>query len=894
MRSAIFCFMISITLCCFTPAHAYTFTYHWEIDETPSGQETVHIPQPIAVKIEGLNINVSHESGAAVKLATLYKVYLSPQWDSEKASLLLDAINNLPGAHWYFDDKPSYWLLSTAHIHNDIIFGTEVKGVQFVTIASEAFNYAGQLMAKIDGVRGRFFSKRLHRAVIRFATDNGSNRHVINTIMRERYGISLDVPDYAELTKHTTGEHAGRFEAFKPEEIIALMSMLEEYPTGMLSTPGLRYMLRRLGGSPHPLYPQAAAVAWPSAGYIEFMESAFKGGITKHTQRLILHEKAHFLWEHLFDEQLKQDWIELGGWFRNPDVHSGWSTTKQVEFVSAYAHGENPNEDMAESISYYIVSPNKLRSRSPAKYAFIQNRVMHGTRYISKIREDLTFEVHNLYPDYVYPGKIVRIDISVVGEPEADKRVTIEIQTHTENDLDTAKSLYVRSFNGDHFFDVRLTAIDASGTPVHKGYIFRGTTTLSKHRKQGYYTPRQISFEDDNGNERHQSENDFGWQLYLDNPLEDLRPPEYVPNSAKLSLSQAVTGKGEPYQIITATWLAKDDLGIAGYLAATLNDTFIGTYSRFWYADVVSWDGEVAALKVDFKMPHYMPGGEYKLNGVWITDVADNGIHVYFTDEPDANRHDTYIHLDEPPAKITIKTKNPDFEPPVLDVNRITVDAKPTLPEAPNGETIVTIAFFIKDNISGYEIGSMRLRDPNGVTHHYYHYIPGRGGMFFDGDPTIYKRYTQKITLPVGSIPGIWGLAEMHLEDKAGNTASHDFTEIVRFEVGDDLAAPTLLATRPESTQLLANFPNPFNPETWIPYRLSESSHVTIRILDTTGALVRSLNLGFQGPGFYESRSRAAYWDGRNTLGESVASGVYFYHLQTENLSDVKKMVIVR
>ena len=891
MKSTVFCLIISITMCCFTPAHAYTFTYHWEIDETPSGQETVHIPKPIKVKIEGLNINASHESGAAVKLATLYKVYLSPQWDSEKASLLLNTINNLPGAHWYFDDKPSYWMLDAAHIHNDITFGNEVKGVQFVTITSEAFNYAGQLMAKIDGVRGRFFSKRLHRAVIKFATNNGSNRHVINTIMRERYGISLDVPDYVELTKNTTGEHAGRFEAFKPEEIIALMSMLEEYPTGMLSTPGLKHIIRRLDGSPHPLYPLAPAVAWPSEGYIEFMESAFKGGITKHTQRLILHEKAHFLWAHLFDEQLKRDWQKVGGWFLKDGQ---WFTTKQTEFVSAYAHRENPNEDMAESISYYIVSPNKLRSRSPAKYEFIQNRVMHGTRYISKIREDLTFEVYNLYPDYVYPGKIVRIDISVAGEPEVDKLVTIEIQTHTENHLDTAKSLYVRSFNGVHFFDVRLDAIDEYGNPVHKGYIFRGTTTLSKHRKQGYYTPRQISFEDDNGNERHQSENDFGWQLYLDNPLEDLSPPEYVPNSAKLSLSKAVTDKGEPYQIITATWLAKDDLGIAGYLAATLNDTFIGTYSRFWYADVVSWNGEVAELKVDFRMPHYMPGGEYKLNGIWITDVADNGIHVYFTDEPDSNIHDKYIHLDEPPAKITIKTKNPDFKPPMLDVNRITIDAKPTIPEAPNGETIVTITFFIKDNISGYEIGSMRLRDPNGVTHHYYHYIPGRGDMFFDGDPTIYKRYTQKITLPVGSIPGIWGLAEMQVEDKAGNTASHDFTEIVRFEVGDELAAPTILATRPESTQLLANFPNPFNPETWIPYRLSESSHVTIRILDSKGTLIRSLNLGFQGPGFYESRSRAAYWDGRNTLGESVASGVYFYHLQTENLSDVKKMVIVK
>ena len=172
MKSAIFCLIISISMYCFTPAHAETFTYHWEIDETPSGQETVHIPKPIKVKVEGLNINASYESGAAVKLATLYKVYLSPQWDAKKASLLLDAIDDLPGRRWYFNDKsiyfdkPSYWTLDDAHIQNDIIFGVEIKGVRFVTIASEAFNYADQLMAKVEGVRGRFFSNRTYASAI--------------------------------------------------------------------------------------------------------------------------------------------------------------------------------------------------------------------------------------------------------------------------------------------------------------------------------------------------------------------------------------------------------------------------------------------------------------------------------------------------------------------------------------------------------------------------------------------------------------------------------------------------------------------------------------------------------------------------------------------------------
>ena len=72
---------------------------------------------------------------------------------------------------------------------------------------------------------------------------------------------------------------------------------------------------------------------------------------------------------------------------------------------------------------------------------------MHGTRYISKIREDLTFEVYNLWPDYVYPGRIIRINIEVTGEPESDKQITIELELHSESDLDAASQAYTRIFS---------------------------------------------------------------------------------------------------------------------------------------------------------------------------------------------------------------------------------------------------------------------------------------------------------------------------------------------------------------------------------------------------------------------------------------------------------------
>ena len=98
----------------------------------------------------------------------------------------------------------------------------------------------------------------------------------------------------------------------------------------------------------------------------------------------------------------------------------------------------------------------------------------------------------------------------------------------------------------------------------------------------------------------------------------------------------------------------------------------------------------------------------------------------------------------------------------------------------------------------------------------------------------------------------------------------------------------------PERTALLTNYPNPFNPETWIPYQLSEPAEVTLRIYAVSGALVRTLNLGHQPAGIYHQRSRAAYWNGKNELGESVASGVYFYTLTTGDFTATRKMLIMK
>ena len=92
--------------------------------------------------------------------------------------------------------------------------------------------------------------------------------------------------------------------------------------------------------------------------------------------------------------------------------------------------------------------------------------------------------------------------------------------------------------------------------------------------------------------------------------------------------------------------------------------------------------------------------------------------------------------------------------------------------------------------------------------------------------------------------------------------------------------------------QLLQNFPNPFNPETWIPFRLADESDVTIQIYNPKGQLVRRLSPGTLPAGDYSSQAQAIYWDGRNQMGESVSSGVYLYTINTGDFSATRKMLI--
>ena len=143
-----------------------------------------------------------------------------------------------------------------------------------------------------------------------------------------------------------------------------------------------------------------------------------------------------------------------------------------------------------------------------------------------------------------------------------------------------------------------------------------------------------------------------------------------------------------------------------------------------------------------------------------------------------------------------------------------------------------------------------------------------------------------------------------HLHDGAGITPA-DVQRWLMLAQGIDKADPRLqrgilfleqllASLLPKETVLLSNYPNPFNPETWIPYALAQDADVTLTIYDTNGEQIRRFDLGHQRAGHYTDRNRAVYFDGRNDAGETVSSGVYFYHLSAGDYSQTRRMLILK
>lgn len=768
-----------------------SWTFEWKEDGSPSGHTTTaHRNEPAEIEFLGKMIVPADVPSFSI-LKEKYNIVLANDekpWSQEYAYRMVETMKTLPLFYAKYKElKPAKFSLTADHLADDISV-VPIEGGYEVRISEDAFYYANPFLVDLDGKRGRLFSKRLHHALTNYITDFGRNISNVNDILSERFGCSILNIDYTELTKPTTQEDAACFQQFKPAELVSIINMFEEFPDGFRKVPHLKYLLRRQNGHDHPLYPEAAAVAWPTLenGYIEFMEKAFGGNSQElATQRLILHEKTHFLWEHVFSEEIKADWIELGGWYVDPNAPEGWSTTKTTEFVSAYAHGKNPNEDMAESVADYVKNPAILMSRSVGKYEFIRDRIMHGVRYITTVPDHLSFEVLNLWPDYDFPGKIKRASITVDGKPEEDKLLTLEIELNDMPNIEDGASHAFTRITSPEFLDdgeLKTQLYDIHMNPLGgNNHILRGSVIISKYSKAGHWIAGDIKTIDLQGNERYEGHNDCVTDFFIDNPLEDLYPPKYESGSLNYELTDTILAE-KPCKNLKITCKITDNVGISRVVARISSDA-VGFSQSVDYDGV--YDPTTDIVEFNFPIKEFLPTANYYVSSLSIYDSAKTNTTIWFSESPNH----------EPVKKIFIQTSNPDTVHAEIDLNRIYVYAEPTHPEAPDGETKVTINFYARDNISGLGTCEYYFIDPQGVRHgNYYYEHRNSRTEFFDGDPTVWEHYQIVHILPRGSVPGRWGLASINVRDKAFNEYTYNFLETLIFEPDNDMSKYELFA----------------------------------------------------------------------------------------------------
>ena len=266
---------------------------------------------------------------------------------------------------------------------------------------------------------------------------------------------------------------------------------------------------------------------------------------------------------------------------------------------------------------------------------------MQGTIYLSKIREDLTFEVLNLFPDYDYPGKIKSVDILVEGKPEEDKTLTLTIELHTMSGiLDGATQGRLRlTSEAETFKDMYISPVDENGASVQSSSILKGSIGFSKYAKAGFWHTDQITIWDAIGNERNSGVDDFGWKLYLDNPLEDVDAPAYVQDSITTTVVDS-TLDGRSVSLLKVEWVVDENKNMNAWANCYVSLLPPGedAYRLESYGYAVDdqndgYDTTNKKCRVDFVIPEFYRSGAYSVQLIKMMDQAGNENVIYFSEK---------------------------------------------------------------------------------------------------------------------------------------------------------------------------------------------------------------------------------------------------------------------
>jgi hypothetical protein len=682
--------------------------------------------------------------------------------------------------------KPSSWKLSALEMPNDIQI-SERDAVTEVTIAAQSFRYASEVPAILDGERGKFFSRRLSKAMIRFITQNGRDAYTLNTILRQRFNIRLWDESVYPLTSRTTKEQDARFQRFSNEEKLTLLTALAEVPDGIKLRNSQINLLRRKDTVPHPLlnYRKALFVGWSSPSeslnlippYIEVMQEAFNLDERARLETLIA-SISGILWDREIPSALKMEWIKIGTW-RN--LGSGeWVTDNPTEAHSEIGVGlyNGPKADFAASVATYISNGEELKVRSPTRYDFLRLYVMHGSRYIRELRKDLSFPVLNLWPDYSGPSGIREASAVIRGNAADDKFLSVNLSLYgtdlrTNGALRGNLLLVRRGSSGDSISDISIDCTAHNPDPVYKVSLeLKCYKYISKYVEGGYYDIHRIYLYDQVENYWVANQAKFPWSLYVKNYLQQPPPPRIVADSQSISLEQSIV-KGQEVPLLKTQFRVDQSTAPFGARSFISSECVTGcTRSRYEATDRATIRGELVTIPT--LLSPFIPSGMYGLNEIYIF-WENKLLSSMFSSVPNEGEYQRPF--------VTLHNDDEDTVSPEIDLNQIRVAAQPTYPEAPDGRTQVKVTLRARDNKSGLAYLGACLRSPRGLTSCTWIDDESFKGVIETGATTEWRDYSTTISLPAGSAPGIWGVERVFSGDKVGWILNHNLTELVEFRV---------------------------------------------------------------------------------------------------------------
>ena len=732
----------------------------------------------------------STQSNAAQALLSTYGITLDSSdlvWGGEYAERLLSTMGSSWDTAWgpLPLNKASTWKLTAREQPNDISIVETDAGFQVVVTAA-AFRYASGVPAIIEGQRGSFFSQRLQKATLRFITRNGRDSYVMNFILQNRFLMSTDVSG-SGLTYYTTKEPDERFQRLSGEETLTLLTLLSEIPEGLRLKSSWLYLLRRANTVQHPILDDKDAlfVGWsaePGSPFVPYVEITQEGLLQDPKAQLetMIAAMTGILWDREVPDALRKEWITLGGWRKVSDGQ--WITDNPTEAFSRIPVGlyKGPQADFAASVATYISNGEQLRARSPKRYEFLKLYVMHGTRFLRKLREDLSFPVLNLWPDYSGPGGVREATAIVTGAASADKTIRGRLLLRG-SDLRVDGAQWGRvafKKRGDERSQMPAR-FELSCYPLKPDSEYgvsmemRCDGLVSRYLPAGFYDVEYAYLQDQVGNVRIENRATLSWSVYINNYLELPPQPELIPGTQSISVERMLI-EGRDVPVLKTQFRLLNHASFRGAYPEIQPDCPEGCSRRLTGRDQ---QGLIVGNLVTLSraISPYTPSGRYGLRG--ITTYSKESLMKYFpfSSVPSENEYQMPF--------VNLVTADEDLEAPEVDINQIGVVARATRPDAPNGETRVRVTMRARDNKSGVGSLGFCLLSPRGRMMCQSFWDQRFITLVETEDPTQWREYVSNITLPAGSEPGVWGIENVYMEDKAGWTASQSLSELVEFKV---------------------------------------------------------------------------------------------------------------